>query len=1050
MRLFRRLLSFLVIYFALFLSSLFALETNTHEEINEYAATNALNNFSLDSYLLNKLAFKNGTDEKIEGPWFWFITTKKTVWQWIKIGGKKEDKPYWYMPYLRSVNHFHNPITDLGFSGIWGSGSLDGESSILWSQEPVGAQSPGGYYSWHDARYYFYNALIATDKTERNTNYAELFRGVGQLMHLVEDLSVPEHVRDDGHYIPGYEDWVEGTDDQGVKNVKILPGSGAIQILGNNVTPVFFEQTAIGDPNPLASVPVANLFDTNQYDGSNPDITKETDIGLSEYTNANFLSPDTIFSNDFSYPDWTNIVEYEKTVGTKKWTYLRKLGTGETDGSQVGYGEHIEHLARAKCFYKYLPAYFKSLGLKMDDAVYQNYAEKLIPYAVGYSAGLLSYFFRGEIDLVESDARYKTENLSDEDMEGTINSFQLFYDDFSDNRNEIQLTFYDASDNLISDPSAILTIPAQRSSTFEIEFQPPANPKNYILVFRGRLGNEDDAVIGKVIDKRIYFVLLPVDPVTRATSSKEYYYGNADVMETITEDELLFELVDDGGYWNTATSDWSSNPDTESLKVPLSVGGPQYIAKHWDEANNRVRFIPNLSYEKNAYQAFHKTYVDGESQQTLADFHCLKFQGNPIMMFGAYQENPGYMEYTDTGLYSVRPVPASDPGQRYFSEYHSTNFIDTFFEYDTAKFYYFDGSPTNEQIIPQDPDAPLTSVTAVSSAGNSFYISVPKIYDYDMPNPFWPSATISDGCSGVDVYLANLGLSHDSTENKCATADNNCGFVHEEPGASSNEAEFEIPYNYNSWVHVINGNPYYEELYINGQLVETSPPADRLETHYEILAVYKNIAVVRETTLVSSVETPIGYRYQNVVTKEEPYTMISPDVLDMVYSFVSTYYIYINGNRYNLSGQTFVESRILSFHNDNIDDDTQDPTQPIAWFLTGEHVDDITGYHIDRIFISDTFDGNYVLVAFDEYAYNNGAGLVHDLEEVDTGLDTQGGENKYFVYHDIPPEEIQGASHEALPSGRKLLLLKSDGTLEQSLQDPVGLGWIIGSIGILN
>ena len=176
-----------------------ALETDTHEVINEYIARNTLNGFSLDLYLKDQLNIDEGIEELFE---------KKEVFEWIKIGGRYEDNPPGILPYLRSVNHFHNPINDQGFSGYLGNvGFLSGESSITWSQYPWHWQHPGGFYSWHDVRDYFYEALTATDNITRENNFADTFRGLGQLMHLVQDLSVPAHTRDDGHILYNYEKW---------------------------------------------------------------------------------------------------------------------------------------------------------------------------------------------------------------------------------------------------------------------------------------------------------------------------------------------------------------------------------------------------------------------------------------------------------------------------------------------------------------------------------------------------------------------------------------------------------------------------------------------------------------------------------------------------------------------------------------------------------------------------------------------------------------------------------------------------------------------------
>jgi len=155
----------LFVFYQINIPLLFALEPPTHENINELVAKSSLNDFSLNTYLKDQLGFSNGYDEEIKNEG----TTKK-VYKWICEGGTKEDVPHWYELYLRSVNHFHNPLDDIanaGFHGIFFGTFLCGESSILWSQEQTGRQYPGGYYSWHDVRDYFYKALNATDKTSQ-------------------------------------------------------------------------------------------------------------------------------------------------------------------------------------------------------------------------------------------------------------------------------------------------------------------------------------------------------------------------------------------------------------------------------------------------------------------------------------------------------------------------------------------------------------------------------------------------------------------------------------------------------------------------------------------------------------------------------------------------------------------------------------------------------------------------------------------------------------------------------------------------------------------
>jgi hypothetical protein len=181
------------IFCAAFSSDLLALKEPTHRAINEFIAKNNVNGFDLDAYLRDRIGFSGGREEDIR-PQSPELSPEEgyKVWMWIGAGGELED-----CRLARSANHFHNPLKpsdEAGFSGALGIPFLySGESSILWLLEPVGGQNEGGSYSWHDVTDYFYNALTSEEKSVREENFADTFRGIGQLMHLVEDMSVPVH-----------------------------------------------------------------------------------------------------------------------------------------------------------------------------------------------------------------------------------------------------------------------------------------------------------------------------------------------------------------------------------------------------------------------------------------------------------------------------------------------------------------------------------------------------------------------------------------------------------------------------------------------------------------------------------------------------------------------------------------------------------------------------------------------------------------------------------------------------------------------------------------
>jgi hypothetical protein len=110
-------------------------------------------------------------------------------------------------------------------------------------------------------------------------------------MHLVEDMSVPAHTRDDGHIRYNYEKWV------------LKPCNVNISGLGS----IFFGGTVTN---------ISSYFDTNQYTFNSAVLPSGNTYGLSEYTQANFFSEDTI--NDLSHFPYPDII---KTTTTERIPY---------------------------------------------------------------------------------------------------------------------------------------------------------------------------------------------------------------------------------------------------------------------------------------------------------------------------------------------------------------------------------------------------------------------------------------------------------------------------------------------------------------------------------------------------------------------------------------------------------------------------------------------------------------------------------------------------------------------------------------------------------
>lgn len=155
-----------------------AYDTNVvHPIINITSATKS----SVNDYIRTQLMLTGGLNEELTKG-----TNTKMVKDWFKYGGELEDASP-----CRSKFHFHDPIKsfeEAGFSNfLIDIVCLDLRhiSSVVWAQDDQNE------WSWQKARQYFYDGLTATDNVTKEENYADMFRSLGQVMHLVADGSVP-------------------------------------------------------------------------------------------------------------------------------------------------------------------------------------------------------------------------------------------------------------------------------------------------------------------------------------------------------------------------------------------------------------------------------------------------------------------------------------------------------------------------------------------------------------------------------------------------------------------------------------------------------------------------------------------------------------------------------------------------------------------------------------------------------------------------------------------------------------------------------------------
>ena len=180
---------------AVFLFPLIVLgwSTSTHQLLSQYACVNSrlvkdifITKFNLDMGFVHPLTVSGET---------------KTVAGWILDGEEKEDAG---TPPLRdrSGRHFHNPLKVFGEAGLirWVPLKQQLQSSILWAQDEAEQNKfTEGDMSWKRTRDLYYEALIWPEESMRHALFGLMFKGLGHQMHLVQDMSNPEHTRNDNH-----------------------------------------------------------------------------------------------------------------------------------------------------------------------------------------------------------------------------------------------------------------------------------------------------------------------------------------------------------------------------------------------------------------------------------------------------------------------------------------------------------------------------------------------------------------------------------------------------------------------------------------------------------------------------------------------------------------------------------------------------------------------------------------------------------------------------------------------------------------------------------
>ncbi|MGH7377263.1 MAG: hypothetical protein ACREKK_07590, partial [Candidatus Methylomirabilales bacterium] len=412
-----------------------------------------------------------------------FLRASRRPDQWLDRGARDEDDTL-STNFARYRNHFYDPVNNRGLDATGPLGlPIRGERAPDWALEDRQEFSTQNF-SYRDARQAFFTALTEGAPGDREAALARTFEMLGHIIHLVQDMASPPHTRNDMH--GGFGFGAESLYERYLNDPRVR------RRLNFNGTPV--------------------RFDLPRHYWTTAD-----GRGLADFVNRNFVSEGTNFrarvdgaiGGGYPSPVLRLGVDeqgrpFETTLDTQ--TQLEP-GLRDTNGNLIEGGVTFfannfqdpitgqplrnERMTTLSLFDRELERRGESLVLTLNRYNVEAQAAFLIPRAVGYSAGVLEYFFRGRLQASFApgpnggrEVILQTQNVTDEPIgPGTL---LLFYDDDSGERHLIQK-------QAVQDLGEVTELPALR-------FDVPAGPlSQYVVVYRGQLGQEADAVVGRVL-----------------------------------------------------------------------------------------------------------------------------------------------------------------------------------------------------------------------------------------------------------------------------------------------------------------------------------------------------------------------------------------------------------------------------------------------------------------------------------------------------------------------------------------------------------------------
>ncbi len=415
----------------------------------------------------------------------------------FEFGSQWEDK----RSILNGPRHFYNPLT--------GAGLKVPIATFMPSPDWILGDNgdPGHDFTWKKARSDFLKASIDPDKAVRMLSWGLTFQKLGHVIHHIQDMAQPQHARNDAHC-----------------------DSIVCLVLGA-YTPSNYEKWTL-DNRDLAATFIHNSYPTvypspSKAINSTRDFWSGSGRGMADFSNANFVSAGTNFIGNSDsvgrHPNFPKpfasrfnrqtMADLQNDPASGPMTPISRVCGGNLSTCTIDFAEVdiVDPLnpamggtnKRASSYSIFDQNLKQTTAVIATDPVNTsqwitnrvfalnryNFVEGykfLLNRAVAYSAGMINFFFRGELGLkrsITSPTQFAIKNKGPDDMVGP---FRLMYDSA------------DGTRHMVPDAIWALSVNAGLESApidIDLDVSPASAKSNtFVLVFNGTMGSEADAV----------------------------------------------------------------------------------------------------------------------------------------------------------------------------------------------------------------------------------------------------------------------------------------------------------------------------------------------------------------------------------------------------------------------------------------------------------------------------------------------------------------------------------------------------------------------------